>query len=140
MSKAKTYEQKYSEEERDLMNKVYGLPFNNKETWFKSYEIQEELDLSGAEVREAVHNIRVEAFPILSGSKGYKYATDIEDLNHTIASMFSRIGSIGEASRGLVQSRDRFFGKQLNVNDDEMERFFDRIREAIDELEEAGHE
>ena len=75
----------------------------NKSMPVKSYRIEKWLDISGSEVREMVHYLRVNSFPICSGSKGYYYGTQ-NDVEETINHLQERRNSIDQVIIGLRKS------------------------------------
>ena len=69
----------------------------------KSYRIEKWLGISGSEVREMVHYLRVNSFPICSGNKGYYYGTH-NDVEETINHLQERRNSIDQVIIGLRKS------------------------------------
>lgn len=70
-----------------------------------SAELSQRLGISGAEVRSLIHKFRTQNIPIASDGNGYYIATDPNDLNHTIASLNSRISKIIEVRESLKKSQ-----------------------------------
>lgn len=105
---------KLTDEDRELRNKVYHY-LRNKDGHVKSSELEEEFAISGAQVRACIHDIRVKAYPIISDNNGYKFARSADEIEQCVSQLYSRVGSIAEAARGLVACRDKYFSKQVSL-------------------------
>ena len=86
-----------------LMNLI---PVGNKKR-ITSAEISEKLNISGAEVRSQIHNLRTQNVPIASDGNGYYIATNPSDLEHTIASLNSRISKMIAVRESLKKSQEK---------------------------------
>ena len=72
---------------------------HRKENPVLSRQIENTFGISGVNVREIVHYLRVnEKLPICSDSTGYFYARNREEASHTIKQLRSRIRQINEAA------------------------------------------
>lgn len=69
-----------------------------------SLELQDELNVSGSEIREAVRELREKGIPITSGSEGYGFAKDIDEIMPTILHLKSRAISMLKTIRNLERN------------------------------------
>lgn len=67
----------------------------------KSRQIELRTQLSGAEIREIVHELRLSKHPIASDDRGYYMARSEQELEHTKAQLRSRGSKILEVARAL---------------------------------------
>ena len=75
---------------------------HKKENPILSRHIERTFDISGVNVREIVHYLRVyDKKPICSDSSGYFYARNKVEASHTIKQLRSRVKHINEAATAL---------------------------------------
>ena len=70
-------------------------------------ELSRQLRTSNRAIRNAVHTLRCNGFPICSGDSGYYYAANAGELAATIRQMQSRIRHIALAKNGLVRAAEQ---------------------------------
>ena len=78
----------------------------------KSWQLERRLHISNADVCMLVHDARIEGHPIGSGSNGYFYCNEAEDLDSTIAQIQGRINSLVKIQIALAKTRSRLSGEQ----------------------------
>lgn len=95
-----------------IKSKLYLLQHSG---YKKSRELEEELGVSGAVIREVVREMREQGVPITSDQNGYGYAKDIDDLRPTLDHLRKRALSMLRTIRKLENnfvtpsSQDSFF-------------------------------
>ena len=70
-----------------------------------SKELEHILHCKGADIRSMVNELRCKGVPICSCSQGYFLASNVEDINETIAHLHGRIKKIQAAIDGLNQAK-----------------------------------
>lgn len=78
----------------DYIKSHNGLPVSSR-------NLSEAFGISGFEVRRRINIARSEGCPICSCNKGYYYSEDKDEIEKTVKSLNSRIGSIQRAITGL---------------------------------------
>ena len=73
---------------------LYDLSKVKKDQPMKSIIIQRKYNLKGAEVRQIIHQLRLNGVPICSGPDGYYYPKDRIEAKHTINHLKSRAKSL----------------------------------------------
>ena len=73
-----------------------------------SRELETVFRIRGPCLRKAVNRLRGDGVPICSCDSGYYYAETVEELDHTIRQLFSRIKRILHAVLGLKKARRKF--------------------------------
>ena len=93
--------EKYTEEmEKFQASHLFPAQYNGflelikKRGPLKSFEIEEELGVTGAEVRRMVQNARRSCEPVCSNGKGYFYGRTVEDIQPTIQHLKERRNSL----------------------------------------------
>lgn len=71
----------------------------------KSCELEQQLNIDGFLVRNAVNTLRRNALPIVSGKYGYAYSSDISAIEYTIQNLNCRVQGIRAAIEGLSLAR-----------------------------------
>jgi hypothetical protein len=75
---------------------------HTQENPVKSKQIENKWFLSGTQVRETIHYLRVHKNePICSDAKGYFYARNKQECQHTIAQLRSRIIKLTQVARAM---------------------------------------
>ena len=87
------------------MNEVLKLIPVGNESRITSAEICMRLGITGAEVRNAIHKLRLANNPIGSDTNGYWIATEPDELNRTISSLNSRISQMIAVRESLKKSQ-----------------------------------
>jgi len=82
----------------------------------KSWKLERRLNISGIQVRQLVHQARLDGEPIGSGTTGYFICNDPDELDHTIAQIQSRMNSLNKISIALHKTRSRLSGEQGTLN------------------------
>ena len=85
---------------RDLIHVKQDKPI-------KSIEIQRTYDIKGAEVRQIIHQLRLEGIPICSGPDGYYYPRDRIEATHTINHLRSRAISLFDIVKAMEEHFDK---------------------------------
>lgn len=67
------------------------------------------------EIRQYVHTLRVSGHPICSNQNGYFYASQVSDVEMTMANLRSRVKSIQQAYDGLESSKWQMLKRQRDV-------------------------
>lgn len=67
----------------------------------------------GVQIREMVHRLRVNGYPICSGEEGYYYAETRKDVERTLNSLRSRYNSILNAYNGLHNGMEQLFSETV---------------------------
>ena len=80
-----------------------------------SAEISRLAHISGAKIRDIVHQSRANFVPIASDTDGYFMAETPEELDHTIAQINSRIHKMIQAREGLKKAQRLMREADLNV-------------------------
>ena len=127
-----------SSEDRALLNAMYGR-IKNADGWIKSAELQEFYSISGAEVRACIHIMRERKLPIISGNNGYKFAHNEAEINQCIGSLYSRVGSIARAARGLVGARDKYYSGQASIEFEMIDNITETVKVLENETNLFGH-
>lgn len=97
----------------------------------KSRELEEELGVSGAVIREVVREMREQGVPITSDQNGYGYAKDIDELRPTLDHLRKRALSMLRTIRKLENnfvtpnSQDSLFYRSV-------------VDEIIEEIRKSG--
>ena len=73
-----------------------------------SRELETVFRIRGPCLRKAVNRLRAAGVPICSFASGYYYAETIEELDHTINQLLSRVKYILHAAWGLRKARRKF--------------------------------
>lgn len=73
---------------------VLDLLRNHDELY--SRQIEAMLHIPGSKVRECVHSLRCMGVPIVGSREGYAITEDIEELRHSVKTLYSRVKSILE--------------------------------------------
>ena len=73
-----------------------------------SRELETVFRIRGPCLRKAVNRLRAAGVPICSCDSGYYYAETVEELDHTIRQLFSRVKCILHAVLGLKKARRKF--------------------------------
>ena len=77
---------------------------HSKEKPIKSKLLEIQFDLAGATVREIVHYLRVAYNEPIGSKNGYFYAKNMDELQHTINDLRSRVRKISDAEQGLCKA------------------------------------
>lgn len=78
----------------------------------KSRVIEQRTQLSGSELRDIIHELRLSKHPIASDSEGYYIARSEQELQHTKAQLMSRATKIME----VVKALDKCFESQEQMS------------------------
>ena len=71
----------------------------------RSREIESDLDISGAAIRDAVNELRKNGYPVCSGRAGYWIAQSNAEIASTIENLKHRVAAIESAIAGLEPAR-----------------------------------
>lgn len=71
--------------------------------WTSSKGLEAWFGVSGSSIRKAVHMLRTEGVPIVSGQKGYRLTSDVDEILNMAESLDRRASYIREASAGLKE-------------------------------------
>lgn len=124
----------YTEEDAEQMNTIWAF-LKKHDDWILADDLAEAVGMKRRVVREHIRTMRLVGYHVISNTtRGFKIASNIEELDRCISSMFNRGLSILGAARGLVKSREQFFASQLNLGVDEIDEFRDRMMKAIEQL------
>ena len=98
-----------SKKARRMMGYVMrDLVHVKQEKPIKSIKIQRTYNLKGSEVRQIIHQLRLDGVPICSGSDGYYYPRDRIEATHTINHLRSRAISLFD----IVKAMEDHFNKE----------------------------
>ena len=102
--------QKYMYRVQDLIER------HKKENPILSRQIENTFDISGVNVREIVHYLRVyDKQPVCSDSSGYFYARNKMEASHTVKQLRSRVRHINEAATALESAQFPETQEQLGL-------------------------
>lgn len=88
------------------------IKLHTKENPIYSVQIEKYFDISGIQLREIIHELRLEGYPIGSGNDGYFYARDKSELIDTINNLLGREIKIREVRLAL----EKCFSKDNQLN------------------------
>lgn len=77
------------------------IKLHTKQNPVYSAEIERQYNLSGAEVRSAIRDLRRQGEPIANSSNGYYYARDLNELQETLSDLRGRANSLLNTARLL---------------------------------------
>ena len=106
-----------SKKSQKYMYRVLNLiERHKKENPILSRHIERTFDISGVNVREIVHYLRVyDKRPICSDSTGYFYARNKMEASHTVKQLRSRVKHINEAATALESAQFPETQEQLGL-------------------------
>lgn len=85
---------------------------SSKELVAKFREAPYRWNVTGVDIRDAVHKLRLDGQPIGSDGDGYYYMTRSSEFDQTIDHMRGRFRSILEVFKKLEQGRDNLWKKE----------------------------
>ncbi len=100
--------------------------------WTKSECLEREFGVTGGIIRNVVRDLRRQGIPIASGDKGYKLASNIDEILPTCENLRSRaiseLFTVGKLERNFIKpnSQDGLFAEglsQLQIARLELEKF-----------------
>jgi len=72
-----------------------------------SAELERLFDITGAEVRDSVRELRREGYPIANSSNGYYYADSFEQIRNTVEDLEGRASSMLKTASALRKTFNR---------------------------------
>lgn len=102
--------------ERNAMNKDIVCAYldancTGKKNVIPSQRLEQELHMSGNEIRKQINALRREAVPIASNGSGYFYAENAAEVYTTIRSLQKMRRGLDAAIAGLEQALEKFGGE-----------------------------
>lgn len=82
-----------------------------KKNVIPSQRLEQELHMSGNEIRKQINALRREAIPIASNGRGYFYAENAAEVYATIRSLQKMRRGLDAAIAGLEQALEKFGGE-----------------------------
>lgn len=76
-----------------------------------SFSIEQELNISGNELRRRINRMRRKGVPIASSKSGYYYAVSAGEVYTTIHQLRNMANGLEAAIRGLEESMEGFLGE-----------------------------
>lgn len=88
-----------------LEKTIINLIPKGEDNRITSTEIKKLIGLNGATIRKCINQMRANFIPIASDSRGYFFAENQQELDHTIAQINSRIHNMIKAREGLKKAQ-----------------------------------
>ena len=93
---------------KDLVSAYLGAHCAGRKNAIPSQKLEQELHLSGNEIRKQVNALRREAVPIASNGAGYFYAENAAEIYATIRSLQKMRRGLDAAISGLEKALESF--------------------------------